>query len=141
MEQDQRLVGQRYGLIRRVGSGGMADVYLAEDRRLGRRVAVKVLHPAEARDPAAVARFKREAMAAAALDHRGIVPIYDWGESDDTYYIVMAYVPGEDLKAALARRGALPEAEALGIARQVAAALATAHAHGIVHRDIKPHNI
>ncbi|HET7035424.1 MAG TPA: protein kinase [Thermomicrobiaceae bacterium] len=141
MERDQRLIGQRYGLMRRVGSGGMADVYLAEDRRLGRRVAVKVLHPAEARDPTAVARFRREAMAAAALDHRGIVPIFDWGESDDTYFIVMAYVPGEDLKAALGRRGPLPETEALGIARQVAGALAAAHAHGIVHRDIKPHNI
>ncbi|WP_152413025.1 protein kinase domain-containing protein, partial [Nitrolancea hollandica] len=134
-------IGGRYDLSGRIGRGGMAEVYLATDRLLGRQVAVKVLDRAFADDAAFVERFKREAQAAAALNHPNVVPIYEWGAVDDTYYIVMGYVPGRNLKEVLRQSGPLPEAEALRIGAQVAAALEEAHRHGIIHRDIKPHNI
>ena len=141
MEPDNQVVAERYQLIRRIGSGGMADVFLAHDTRLDRQVAVKVLYRSHGADATMVERFKREAHAAASLDHPGIVSIYDWGETGETSYIVMAYIAGDSLKQVLGQRGPLPQIEALGIARQVTAALAAAHAQGIVHRDIKPHNI
>lgn len=119
----------------------MARVYLAHDRRLERDVAAKILNPALASDPLFVERFRREAQAAAALNHPNIVAIYDTGTTDDSYFIVMEYVPGPNLKEAIRERGALPEAEALTIGAQVAAALEAAHHRKLIHRDIKPHNV
>jgi hypothetical protein len=135
------VIADRYELEERLGVGGMAEVFLATDRTLGRKVAVKMLNRVYAEQPEFVERFKREARAAARLEHPNVVPIYEWGASDDTYYIVMGYVPGEDLKKIIRDRGPLPEVEALRIATGVAAALEAAHQQGIVHRDIKPHNI
>ncbi len=138
---DQQRIGERYELRQCIGIGGMARVYLAHDRALNRDVAVKILNPALAADPLFVERFRREARAAAALNHPNIVAIYDTGATDDTYYIVMEYVPGPNLKETIRERGPLPEGEALAIGAQVAAALGVAHAHHLIHRDIKPHNI
>ncbi len=133
--------GNRYQVIGRLGSGGMAEVYEAVDRVLGRTVAVKVLHPTYSRDPNFVARFRREAQAAANLTHPNIVAVYDWGQLKDTHYIVMEKVEGESLKDLINRQGQLPLSLAINIAKQVANALAFAHKRGVIHRDIKPHNI
>jgi hypothetical protein len=138
---DQQRIGERYDLRQTIGIGGMARVYLAHDRRLDRDVAAKILDPALASDPLFVERFRREAQAAAALNHPNVVAIYDTGTTDDSYFIVMEYVPGPNLKEVIRERGALPEAEALTIGAQVAAALGAAHNRGLIHRDIKPHNI
>jgi serine/threonine protein kinase len=134
-------VAGRYELGRPIGVGGMASVYLARDLRLDRPVAVKLLGPSFAADPRAVDRFRREARAAASLGHPNVVAVYDWGQDDGSYYLVMEYVEGENLRQLLDRRGPLPEDEALGIAAAVAEALEVAHARGIVHRDVKPHNV
>jgi len=136
-----QVIDGRYTIKRRLGIGGMAEVYLAIDESLGREVALKVLNPALAADPAFVERFKREARAVAALNHPNIVAIYNWGEYDGMYYIVMEYVPGENLKEQLRQVRAFPEEDALAIAVLVANALEAAHVRGIVHRDVKPHNI
>ena len=138
---DQERIGDRYDLRQVIGIGGMARVYLAHDRMLGRDVAVKMLNPALVADPVFVERFRREAQAAAALNHPNIVTIYDTGTTDDTYYIVMEYVHGPNLKEELRERGPLPEREALAIGAQIAAALEVAHAHDLIHRDIKSHNV
>lgn len=135
------LIGGRYDVVRLLGIGGMGRVYLARDRVLGREVALKVLDENRASDGQFLERFKREARAAAALNSPGIVAIYDWGEMNGLYCMVMEYVPGETLKQLVERRGALPELEALNIASQVAGTLEVAHQHGVIHRDIKPHNI
>src|SRR5689334_21723328 len=108
------LVGGRYELLRLLGSGGMADVHLALARRLDREVAIKLLARSLAADPAVVERFRREARAAAALNHPNVVKVYDWGEADGTHYLVMEYVRGATLREVLRERGQLPEAEALG---------------------------
>ncbi len=129
-----------YRLIREIGSGGMGVVYEAEDTRLRRRVAIKLLPPEHSRDRAAKDRFLREARAASALDDPHICTVHDVGEHDGRLYIVMAYYEGETLKERLAR-GPLPVDEARRIAIQVARALARAHEAGIVHRDIKPANV
>jgi len=136
-----QVIDGRYTIKRRLGIGGMAEVYLAIDESLGREVALKVLNPALAADPAFVERFKREARAVAALNHPNIVAIYNWGEYDGMYYIVMEYVPGENLKEQLRQVRAFPEEDALAIAVLVANALEAAHTRGLVHRDVKPHNI
>lgn len=133
--------GNRYQAVGRLGSGGMAEVYEAFDRVLGRTVAIKVLHPTYSRDPNFVARFRREAQAAANLTHHNIVAVYDWGQLKNTYYIVMEKVEGESLKDLINRQGPLPLSLALNIAKQIAAALSFAHKRGVIHRDIKPHNI
>ncbi|HEY8292268.1 MAG TPA: protein kinase [Thermomicrobiales bacterium] len=138
---DQQRIGERYELRQSIGIGGMARVYLAHDHMLNRDVAVKILSPALAADPLFVERFRREAQAAAALNHPNIVTIYDTGTTDDTYYIVMEYVPGPNLKETIRARGPLPEGESLPIGAQVAAALGAAHANHLIHRDIKPHNV
>ena len=131
----------RYMIIRKLGAGGMADVYLAEDQELGRRVAIKILNGRHANDDQFIERFRREAKNAAALNHPNIVSIYDRGEAEDTYYIAMEYLDGRSLKELIVGRGAAPVTVAVEYARQILSALRFAHRHGIVHRDIKPHNV
>jgi len=136
-----RLIGGRYEIQQVIGEGGAATVYLAHDKRLDRPVALKVLRPELSHDKEYVARFQREARAAAALSHPNIVAVYDHGESNGDYYIAMEYVAGGNLKTFIERQGQLSPAQALAIAEQILAALVAAHAQGIVHRDIKPQNI
>jgi serine/threonine-protein kinase len=131
----------RYRIQRKLGAGGMADVYLAEDQELGRRVAIKILNGRHANDDQFIERFRREAKNAAALNHPNIVSIYDRGEAEDTYYIAMEYLDGRTLKELIVSRGAAPINVAIEYARQILSALRFAHRHGIVHRDIKPHNV
>jgi serine/threonine-protein kinase len=119
----------------------MADVYLAEDQELGRRVALKLLDDRHAADEQFVERFRREAQSAAGLNHPNIVSIFDRGLAEGTYYIAMEYLDGRTLKELLVRNGPTPVPIAIDYARQILSALAFAHRHGIVHRDIKPHNI
>ncbi len=135
------LLDDRYRLLERIGGGGMAEVYLAEDVLLARQVAVKVLRSQFTSDEEFVARFRQEARAAARLSHPNIVSIYDVGCEADTHYIVMEYVPGETLKECIKREGRLPSCMAIEYALQIAAALKHAHDNQIVHCDIKPHNI
>jgi eukaryotic-like serine/threonine-protein kinase len=136
-----RIYSGRYELTHLVARGGMALVYRAVDRELDRAVALKVLFPELSVDRAFVERFRREAQAAANLSHPNIVPVYDWGEDDGTYFIVMEYVEGKPLSAVL-REGPPMEPEQIArIGAGVAAALAFAHRHGVVHRDVKPGNI
>ena len=137
----QRVLDQRYELMELVGSGGMADVYKAQDKLLNRPVAVKILHEQFRRDAEFIGKFHREAQAAARLSHPNIVNIFDVGIFGDDHYIVMEYVPGDTLKNLIHRMGHLPVEDALRIAREIAEALAMAHANNIVHCDIKPHNI
>jgi beta-lactam-binding protein with PASTA domain/predicted Ser/Thr protein kinase len=131
----------RYRVLRRLGRGGMADVYLAEDEELGRRVAIKILNERHAADDQFVERFRREATNAAGLSHPNIVSIYDRGEAEGTYYIAMEYLEGSTLKEIVVQRGPLPIEEAIGFGRDVLEALRFAHRKGLVHRDIKPHNV
>src|SRR5262245_15066101 len=135
------LFDKRYRIMRKLGSGGMANVYLAEDQELGRRVAIKILNDRHAADEQFVERFRRAAKNAAALSHQNIVSIYDRGEAEGTYYIAMEYLDGRSLKELIISRGAAPVSVAVDYARQILAALRFAHRHGIVHRDIKPHNV
>jgi len=118
----------------------MADVYEAEETSVGRVVALKILPAAFARDEERAGRFAKEIQASAALDHPNIVSVFDVGEVDDLHYYTMSILPGGDLKARL-KHGALPEADALRIAREIAGALHYAHEKGFVHRDVKPENI
>jgi eukaryotic-like serine/threonine-protein kinase len=131
----------RYRIQRKLGAGGMADVYLAEDQELGRRVAIKILNSRHGNDDQFIERFRREAKNAAALNHPSIVSIYDRGEAEDTYYIAMEFLDGRTLKELIVSRGAAPINVAIEYARQILSALRFAHRHGIVHRDIKPHNV
>ena len=135
------MFGRRYRVTERIGTGGMADVYKAVDETLGRTVAVKVMHARYAADPAFASRFRQEAQAAANLQSPNIVNMYDWGADGDTYYIVMEYVRGSDLKSIILEKGALPSKKVADIGAQVASALSVAHGYDIIHRDIKPHNI
>jgi serine/threonine-protein kinase len=131
----------RYELTSHLARGGMADVYQGRDTLLGRKVAVKILHKQLSADEAFVKRFRREAQAAANLTHPNIVGIYDWGQFDSTYFIVMELVEGRSLRDVLKSSGALLPRRAIEIAAEVAAALSVAHRSGLVHRDIKPGNI
>lgn len=136
------MVGGRYLLQDHLGRGGMGEVYLACDELLGREVAVKVLRAQHAENPQFVERFRREAKNAAALSHQNIVSVFDAGESaDGSPYMAMEYVGGGTLAARIERNGPLDSLEAGGIALQVACALEEAHEKGVIHRDIKPHNI
>jgi len=131
----------RYELHRRLGRGGMAEVFLARDQLLDRPVAVKVLFPEFATDPSFVERFRREATAAANLNHPNIVGVYDWGEADSTYFIVMEYVDGRTLAEILRTEGPLHPDRVADVGADVAAALGFAHRNGVVHRDVKPGNV
>ena len=135
------VIGGRYRISSRIGSGGMADVYEAQDSELGRRVAVKLLHRHFAQDADFVERFRREASAAAGLQHPNVVGVYDRGEWDGTSYIVMEHLAGRSLKQLVQARGALPAPEAVDLTLQVLRAARFAHSRGIIHRDIKPHNV
>jgi beta-lactam-binding protein with PASTA domain/predicted Ser/Thr protein kinase len=139
--QPEQVLSGRYRVLRKIGGGGMADVYLCEDLTLGRRVALKVLLQRFLDDPNFVERFRREAKAAAGLNQANLVSIYDWGEVDGTYFIVMEYVEGETLKDLVRRQGRLGGSEAVRILLQLLAALEFAHRSGIVHRDVKPQNV
>jgi len=136
-----RTFDKRYVIKRKLGSGGMADVYLAEDQELGRRVALKLLDDRHASDEQFVERFRREAQSAAGLNHPNIVSIFDRGRAEGTYYIAMEFLDGRTLKELLVRNGPTPIPIAIDYARQILGALAFAHRNGIIHRDIKPHNI
>jgi serine/threonine protein kinase/beta-lactam-binding protein with PASTA domain len=131
----------RYRVLGRLGVGGMATVYLAEDSSLGRKVALKVMAERYAEDGEFVERFRREAQAAARLNHPNIIAVYDRGEADGRPYIAMEYLQGRTLKQVIQKEGQLPPERAIAIAMQVLAGLRYAHEHGVVHRDVKPHNV
>ena len=140
-EGQQRILGGRYLLKDKVGTGGMATVYRAQDQVLDRTVAVKIMLPQYAGDATFAARFKQEAQAAAGLSSPYIVGVYDWGKDGDTYYIVMEYLRGTDLKSGIRSHGALDPKKVAQIGSQICGALSVAHKHEIIHRDIKPQNI
>lgn len=141
MIEPETIIDGRYRVISRVGSGGMADVYLARDELLGREVAVKVLHQHFADDQEFVERFRREASSAAALSHPNIVAIFDRGEWNGTYYIAMEYVAGRTLKAVIREDGPIEPTPAIDIVVQILRAARFAHKRGVIHRDLKPHNV
>src|SRR5580704_13934403 len=138
---EPRVFSNRYELTHLIARGGMAQVYRARDRELDRPVALKVLFPELSVDRAFVERFRREAQAAANLSHPNIVPVYDWGEDNGAYFIVMEFIDGRALSAVLRESGALPPHDVANIGANVAAALSFAHRHGVVHRDVKPGNV
>lgn len=133
------VVDGRYRVLSRIGSGGMADVWLAEDQHLPRQVALKVLHEHFAQDPEFIARFRREAEAAAGLQHVNIVSIFDRGDIDHTYYIAMAYIDGATLRELI--NSGLTPSESVAIVRQILDAAGFGHRHGVIHRDFKPMNV
>ncbi|HAM82197.1 Stk1 family PASTA domain-containing Ser/Thr kinase [Ornithinibacillus bavariensis] len=135
------LLDERYRIIEKIGGGGMADVYLADDTILDRKVAIKVLRLEYANDEEFIARFDREAQSATSLSHPNIVSIFDVGEEDQILYMVMEYVDGMTLKEFIQKYGPLDVTEAINIMKQITAAITHAHENGIVHRDIKPQNI
>ena len=134
-------LSDRYELQQRIGRGGMADVYMARDLLLDRLVAIKVLFPEYATDPAFVERFRREAQAAANLTHPNIVSVYDWGRSNNTYFIAMEYVSGRTLADAMRDTGVVSATKAAVLGIEIAGGLAFAHRNNVIHRDIKPGNI
>ena len=135
------VVDGRYRVVSRLGSGGMADVYCAEDLQLGRRVALKVLYRRFAEDQEFVERFRREASSAAGLQHQHVVSVYDRGEWDGTYWIAMEYLEGRSLKRLIQEEGPLAPERAIDLATQILRAARFAHRRGIIHRDLKPHNV
>lgn len=137
----ETVLGNRYEIIRKIGDGGMAFVYEAKDKLLNRTVALKVLRPEFVDDEEFLTKFKREAEAVASLSHPNIVNVYDVGEDGKVHYIVMEFVDGQNLKEIIQNEGTLDEYTALDITKQIALALGAAHKKGIIHRDIKPHNI
>jgi serine/threonine-protein kinase len=138
---DVEILGDRYELQEPIGRGGMATIYRADDLRMGRPVAIKILREVYSSDPKFVTRFQREARAASLLQHPNIVQVYDYGQSGESYYIVMEFVEGTDLRTYLKRNGRLNNERAVVIAHDVALGLGAAHKRGIVHRDVKPQNI
>ena len=140
-ETNRAIVNDRYEIGKRIGRGGMAEIFQARDILLDRPVAIKVLFPEFATDPAFVERFRREAQAAANLNHPNIVGVYDWGKVNNTYYIAMEYVNGRTLADILKQSGTLTPMQVCDVISEVAAALTSAHQNGVIHRDIKPGNI
>src|SRR5437899_12864743 len=138
---DHRILSGRYELGGVLGRGGMAEVYVGTDRVLGRRVAVKILADRFARDSSFVARFRREAQAAASLNHPNVVAVFDTGSDDGTHFIVMEYVQGKTLSSVIRQDAPLMPERAVEIGEAVAEALSFAHRAGITHRDVKPGNI
>lgn len=136
-----QVLGGRYQVQDKIGAGGMASVYRGRDEVLGRTVAIKTMLPQYAADPSFAARFKQEAQAAAALQSPYIVSVYDWGKDGDIYFIVMEYLRGTDLKTGIRTHGAVGCKKVAQIGSEIAQALAVAHKHDIIHRDIKPQNI
>jgi beta-lactam-binding protein with PASTA domain len=134
-------VDGRYQIVARIASGGMGEVFRAHDPVLDRDVALKVLHNALAQDPGFIERFRREARSAGMLSHPNIVAVHDWGETGDTYFMVMEFIRGPNLRTVLMKNGPLAPAQAVEVASQTLAALEHAHEQGIVHRDVKPENI
>jgi serine/threonine protein kinase len=142
MVEPPRYMSNRYEMGDLLGAGGMAEVYEGYDRVLARRVAIKVLYPQYTRNPAFVARFKREAQAAASLAHPNVVAVYDTGEHENTHFTVMEFVEGRTLARLIEDRGGpLPFDQVVQIAMDVCSALAAAHARNLIHRDVKPANI
>jgi eukaryotic-like serine/threonine-protein kinase len=139
--QTRDVLGTRYRLDQRIASGGMGDVWAARDELLGRRVALKLLHPNLAADEGFRRRFRAEAKAVARLSHPGIVAVYDYGEDTDAAYLAMELVDGEPLSAVIRRHGRLDPTATMSIVAQTADALGAAHAEGLVHRDVKPANL
>jgi beta-lactam-binding protein with PASTA domain/predicted Ser/Thr protein kinase len=135
------VVDGRYKVLSRLGSGGMADVFCAQDEQLGRKVALKLLHRRFAEDDEFVERFRREASSAAGLSHQNVVGVYDRGEWDGTYYIAMEYLPGRTLKQLIREEAPVQPLRAIDITRQILRAARFAHRHGVIHRDLKPHNV
>jgi serine/threonine-protein kinase len=135
------VIDDRYKVVSRLGAGGMADVYLAEDQQLGRKVALKLLYRRFAEDPGFVERFRREAQAAAGLQHPNVVSVYDRGAHDGTYYIAMEYLPGRTLKRLIRDEAPLDPIRAIDLAIQILKAARFAHRRGVIHRDLKPHNV
>ncbi len=136
-----KLISKRYKIIKKIASGGMADVFLGDDLKLDRKVAIKILASNYASDRNFVARFKSEAQILARLNHPNIVQVYDWGEFNGFYYICMEYIEGESLKEIIEKKGPLPPETAADFAIQISNALLTAHKNNLIHRDIKPQNI
>src|SRR6516225_1290028 len=135
------LIDGRYKVLSRLGAGGMADVFLAEDQQLSRKVALKLLYRRFAENPGFVERFRREAQAAAGLQHPNVVGVYDRGAFDGTYYIAMEYLPGRTLKRLINDEAPLDPVRAIDITIQMLKAARFAHHHGVIHRDLKPHNV
>ena len=136
-----QIINERYEIIKSIGEGGMANVYLAQDKILNRKVAIKVLRGDLANDEKFIRRFQREAIAASSLSHKAVVEMYDVGEDNGTYYIVMEYVEGKTLKQLLKKRGCLTIPEVIDIMLQLTDGIAHAHDSYIIHRDLKPQNI
>src|SRR5205085_1964482 len=135
------LIDGRYRVVSRLGSGGMADVFLAQDQQLGRNVALKLLHRRFAEDPGFVERFRREAQAAAGLQHPNVVGVYDRGDYDGTYYIAMEHLTGLSLKQLIRQEAPVDPVRAIDMTLQILKAARFAHRHGVIHRDLKPHNV
>jgi eukaryotic-like serine/threonine-protein kinase len=135
------LVDSRYRILNRIGSGGMADVYLAEDTHLGRQIALKVLHRRFAQDQEFVERFRREAKSVAGLSHPNVVGVFDRGDHEGTYYIAMEHLPGRTLKEIVEAEAPLSQERAIDLGEQILQGAGYAHRHGVIHRDFKPHNV
>ena len=135
------MLGGRYRILRLLGEGGMGAVYQARDLELERVIALKVIRPELAGNPAILQRFKQELILARHVTHKNVVRIYDLGEADRTKFITMEFVDGEDLRGMLRRKGKLPAAEAVEIVQQICRALEAAHVEGVIHRDLKPQNV
>jgi eukaryotic-like serine/threonine-protein kinase len=138
---DNTLIDGRYRIVSHIGSGGMADVYCAQDIHLGREVALKILHRRFAQDSEFVERFRREASSAAGLQHPNVVAVFDRGEHEGTYYIAMEHLRGRPLKDIVGSEAPLPQQQAIDLAVQILHAASFAHRHGVIHRDFKPHNV